>query len=47
MITDDYYDIVEKLTAKAVSYIGQTSRCLKTRISEHRNHINRNIMQNS
>ena len=29
------------------SYVGQTSRCLKTRISKHRNHINRNTIQYS
>ncbi|KYQ52890.1 hypothetical protein ALC60_07968, partial [Trachymyrmex zeteki] len=26
-------------------YVGQTSSCLKTRINEHRNHINRNTTQ--
>lgn len=29
------------------SYVGQTSRLLKTRITEHRNHINRNSTQKS
>lgn len=29
------------------SYVGQTCRTLKTRIAEHRNHINRNISQSS
>ncbi|KYQ59837.1 hypothetical protein ALC60_01222, partial [Trachymyrmex zeteki] len=29
-----------------VSYVGQTKRLLKSRISEHRNHINRNTSQN-
>ncbi|KYQ57494.1 hypothetical protein ALC60_03456 [Trachymyrmex zeteki] len=27
------------------SYVGQMSRCLKTRINEHRNYINRNTTQ--
>ncbi|KYN17286.1 Putative nuclease HARBI1 [Trachymyrmex cornetzi] len=29
------------------SYVGQTDRCLKTRINEHRNHINWNTTQHS
>jgi len=29
------------------SYVGQTCRSLKTRITEHRNHINRNMMTRS
>jgi len=35
--------VVYKLCCKNcdASYVGQTSRQLKTRISEHRNHINR------
>jgi len=37
-------DVVYKLCCKNCdAYVGHTSRQLKTRISEHRNHINRNI----
>jgi len=37
-------DVVYKLSCKNcdASFVGQTSRQVKTRISEHRNHINRN-----
>jgi len=42
-------DVVYKLCCKNcdASYVGQTSRQLKTRISEHRNHINRNTTTQS
>jgi len=35
-------NVVYKIDCDA-SYVGQTSRCLKTHISEHRNHINRTL----
>ena len=40
-------NVVYKIDCKDcdASYVGQTSKCLKTRISEHRNHINRNTIQ--
>ena len=42
-------NVVYKIDCKNcdASYIGQTSRYLKTRISEHKNHINRNMTQHS
>ncbi|KYN14550.1 hypothetical protein ALC57_13247, partial [Trachymyrmex cornetzi] len=45
MHTDVFYK-VECKDCDA-SYVGQTRRTLKTRISEHRNHINRNTDQRS
>ncbi|KYN40760.1 hypothetical protein ALC56_04838 [Trachymyrmex septentrionalis] len=40
------YNIIYKIDCKDcdASYVEQTSRCLKTHISEHRNHINRNTV---
>ena len=40
-------DIVYKIDCRdcEASYIGQTGRCLKTHINEHRNHINWNTTQ--
>ncbi|KYQ51407.1 hypothetical protein ALC60_09486 [Trachymyrmex zeteki] len=42
-------DVVYKMECRDcdASYVGQTGRTLKTRISEHRNHINRNTDQKS
>jgi len=42
-------NVVYKIDCKDcdASYVGQTSRCLKTDIKEHRNHINRNTTQHS
>ena len=42
-------NLVYKIDCKDcdASYVEQTSRCLKTHISEHRNHINRNTIQHS
>ncbi|KYN19346.1 hypothetical protein ALC57_08319 [Trachymyrmex cornetzi] len=42
-------DVVYKINCRdcEASYVGQTSRCLKTRINEHRNHINWNTTQHS
>ncbi|KYN31571.1 hypothetical protein ALC56_14069, partial [Trachymyrmex septentrionalis] len=42
-------DIVCKINCRdyETSYVGQTSRCLKTRINEYRNHINWNATQHS
>ncbi|KMQ83798.1 hypothetical protein RF55_19076 [Lasius niger] len=42
-------NIVYKISCNEcnASYVGQTSRLLKTRINEHKNHIRRNITQHS
>ncbi|KYN09785.1 hypothetical protein ALC57_18089, partial [Trachymyrmex cornetzi] len=42
-------DVVYRIDCKNcdVSYVGQTSRCVQVRMSEHRNHINRNTFQSS
>jgi len=42
-------NVVYKLSCRDcdASYVGQTGRTLKTRISEHRNHINRNTTTQS
>ncbi|KYN09399.1 hypothetical protein ALC57_18504 [Trachymyrmex cornetzi] len=42
-------DVVYKIECQDcdASYVGQTGRCLKTRINEHRNHINWNTTQRS
>ncbi|KYN15231.1 hypothetical protein ALC57_12529, partial [Trachymyrmex cornetzi] len=42
-------DVVYKIECQDcdASYVGQTGRCLKTRINEHRNHINWNTTQHS
>jgi len=42
-------NVVYKIDCKDCdgSYVGQTGKCLKTRLSEHRNHINRNTIQHS
>jgi len=42
-------DIVYRIDCKDynASYVDQTDKCLKVRMSEHRNHINRNTTQSS
>jgi len=41
--------VIYKINRKkcAAPYVGQTGRLLKSRISEYRNHINRNTTQHS
>ncbi|KYN15935.1 hypothetical protein ALC57_11828 [Trachymyrmex cornetzi] len=42
-------DVVYRINCKEcdASYVGQTSKCVKIRMAEHRNHINRNTSQSS
>ncbi|KYN27905.1 hypothetical protein ALC57_02691 [Trachymyrmex cornetzi] len=42
-------EVVYRLNCKNcdASYVGQTGRCVGVRMSEHRNHINRNTTQSS
>jgi hypothetical protein len=46
---DSHSNVIYKINCKdcEASYVGQTGRLLKTRINEHRNHINRNTTQTS
>ncbi|KMQ83530.1 hypothetical protein RF55_19764 [Lasius niger] len=46
---EKHNNVVYKIPCKNcnASYVGQTSRLLKTRINEHKNHIRRNTTQHS